>query len=392
MPGTSHEHPGDDKVEESLASENNFFSGKRPWSRIKDQVLGNYMPPYLAKVAKLGRRIILVDAFAGPGRFEDGAEGSPLMICQAAERVAAGKYLAVFVNREKEHHDKLVTVIKEFIDRRCAIPIHGTAADLLTELRGKISNQTVFLYLDPFGLKGCEFSTIEPFLQRDKRYSTEVMVNLSVPTMHRLAARKAVAEGKDESPLIKSFHRRLSAVLGGDYWTRHLWDDSREPEDRAAGVMEEYRKKLGALGLPFTGSCPVREKDGSGIKYFITFCSRHPDAMVLMNDFMCSAYQQRMHEAATEGTLFDGTDWKKTRSTRVLDDAVVELVSESPGLSRKDLWIQLIQRHFMRYMASEFRASVGRLVKVGTLRFEDVKGTGQLNDQARLHPAGDSGR
>ena len=31
-----------------------FFTGKRPWSKIKDQILSQYMPAYLSKVAKLG--------------------------------------------------------------------------------------------------------------------------------------------------------------------------------------------------------------------------------------------------------------------------------------------------------------------------------------------------
>lgn len=386
------EREGDDKVEDSLVAESTFFSGKRPWSKIKDQVLASYMPAYLAKVAKLGKRIILIDAFAGPGQFDDGSDGSPLIICQAAERYVPGQYQAVFVNRENDLHQKLTEAIRDFSEKGSAVPIQGTATDLLSQVEGQLSDQTVFLYLDPFGLKGCEFSTIRPFLQRDKRYSTEVVINLSVPTMHRLAARKAVSGGRGKAPLIKAFHRRLSAVLGGDYWTEHLWDEDRDPEERAAAVMQLYRERFAAMGLPYTGSCPVREEDGSGIKYYITFCSRHPDAMLLMNDSMCRAYQQRMHEAATNGTLFVGLDWKETRGTRAIDKAVVDMVSELPGKSRKDLWIELVQRHFMRFMASEFNAAVQRLVKANRLRFEDVKGTGRLNDLARLHVVRDESR
>ena len=63
-----------------------FFAGKRPWSIIKDQVLENYMSPYIAKINKLGRPLLLIDGYAGPGVFEDGKPGSPLIICQAAEK------------------------------------------------------------------------------------------------------------------------------------------------------------------------------------------------------------------------------------------------------------------------------------------------------------------
>jgi len=176
-------------------TEEAFFSGKRPWSKIKDQVLRTYLPAYLAKVARLNRKIVLIDAFAGPGRFDDGEAGSPLIICAAAEKIVADRYLAVFVNRNEGYHQQLKEALKIYVDRKSALPILGNAKSLLSALRNVFTNQTVFLYLDPFGLKGCEFSAIEPFLRRDKRYSTEVVINLSVPTMHRLAARKAVAEG-----------------------------------------------------------------------------------------------------------------------------------------------------------------------------------------------------
>ena len=51
-------------------TEKTFFKGKQPWSKIKDAVLKSYLPPYLKKIATLDRQIILIDAFAGPDRFE----------------------------------------------------------------------------------------------------------------------------------------------------------------------------------------------------------------------------------------------------------------------------------------------------------------------------------
>ena len=366
--------------------EGSFFKGKRPWSKIKDHVLGQYMPPYLAKVATLGRPIILIDAFAGPGRFEDGSAGSPLIICQAAEKRVPDRYLAIFVNREGEHHDQLSQVLSRFIDPGNVIPIHGTAKTLLANVRDIVADHTVFLYLDPFGLKGCEFSLIEPFLTRDRAYSTEIVINLSIPTMHRLAARKAVAEGRADSPQIRGFHARLTRVLGGDYWKDILWSDSIDTEAKAEEVMLGYRRRILGVEVPrgFSGSCPVREREGYGVKYYITFYSRHRDAMLLMNDAMCDAYYRSMHEAATGGTLFEGTDWRETRGHRELERIVFDSVREAPGRRRTDIWLGIAQKHFMRFLASEYRGVVSELVREKRLRFEDVKGTGRLNDESRL--------
>jgi three-Cys-motif partner protein len=371
--------------------ESSFFKGKRPWSKIKDQILGQYMPPYLAKVATLGKPIILIDAFAGPGKFEDGSAGSPLIICQAAEQRVRDSYLAIFVNREKEHHDQLSHVLSTFIEQRKVIPMYGTAGALLAKIRDVLGEHTVFLYLDPFGLKGCEFSVIDPFLRRDRAYSTEIVVNLNISTMHRLAARQAVASGRTDDRRIRAFHDRLTRVLGGDYWKNILWDDTKEPEAKAEEVMAMYREKILGLEEPraFCGSCPVRERYGSGIKYYVTFYSRHRDALLLMNNAMCTAYQQRMHEAATSDTLFADTHWKDARDTRGLEVAILDAVRQTPRETRLDLWVEIVQKAFMRFTDSEYKKAVAKLVKDERLAFEDVRGTGRLNDDARIYLAAD---
>jgi len=39
----------------------------------------------------------------------------------------------------------------------------GSAQDLLGELKDIVGNATLLIYLDPFGLKGCEFKTLGTF-------------------------------------------------------------------------------------------------------------------------------------------------------------------------------------------------------------------------------------
>jgi three-Cys-motif partner protein len=371
-----------------VSTEKSFFKGKRPWSKIKDSILGQYMTPYLRKVALLGKKIILIDAFAGPGEFqEEGLPGSPLIMCRAAEQHVPSQYLGIFVNCYKEHHRQLSSVLSSFIEHKKAILIRGTAQILLEDVINNLEDKTVFLYLDPFGLKDCEFSMIEPFLRRDKSYSTEIVINLSVPTMHRLSTCRAVAEGRADTPQIRAFHARLSAVLGGEYWKEYLWDEMIPAEVRAEKVMRIYRELI--LGLDkaggFSGSCPVREREGKVIKYYVTFYSRHQDAMFLMNDIMCRAYQQRMHEAATNGTLFENTNWKDTRDISKLEDIIFFAAKERPKKSRKDLWLDIIQIHFMQFLEGEYKKTVKKLVKRKILLFEDVRGTRRLNDDSKLY-------
>lgn len=49
----------------------------------KDSVLGAYLRPYLAKISRTRRAVRIADCFAGKGRFDDGRDGSPMIIRDA---------------------------------------------------------------------------------------------------------------------------------------------------------------------------------------------------------------------------------------------------------------------------------------------------------------------
>jgi three-Cys-motif partner protein len=366
-----------------MGNQNNdpFFSVKRPWSRIKDRVLSAYLAVYLPKVATLGKRIVLVDGFAGPGRFEDGSAGSPLLIVNAAEARVPGKYLALFVNKDREHHEALTKLMQPYIDKGSVQTIYGSAADLLANLAGAVRDQTLFLYLDPFGLAGCEFNALMPFLQRTTG-STEIFINIQRQEIPRLAC--VTAEAKGLTPQVDALQRRLSAVMGNSYW-RGVFADSTvtKTDERVTKVVEDYRRRI-AKFLPYTGSCPVKDREDGPIKYQMMLCSRHPHALEVMNDAACRAYNQQMYEQRVKGTLFEPTNWEEERDLTHLTPAVIETLARVGPTSRRRLWLEFVQQHFMEFMSKEYRQAVVQLIGDGVIDWDDVKGTGRLNDDATL--------
>ena len=56
-----------------------FFAEKKPWSKVKDELLGCYLKPYVAKILYTRKPLVYVDCFAGKGKFDDGQPGSPLI-------------------------------------------------------------------------------------------------------------------------------------------------------------------------------------------------------------------------------------------------------------------------------------------------------------------------
>jgi three-Cys-motif partner protein len=363
-----------------------FFEGKRPWSHIKDEVLSNYMQPYLAKVNKRGHPILLIDGYAGPGIFEDGTFGSPLIICKTAETYARGNYHAFFINKDKKHHEKLYRALRQRGWLGSAQPLLGDTRLRLQQIYRTFKDQTVFLYLDPFGPSGCDFALLKPLLDRDTDFSTEIMLTMNVPGIHRLASRHTEEGGRKDEETIRSNRDKLTKTFGGDYW-KDIINQGIDAEEREIQLITAYQEKLVSYSF-FTGACPVRDKTDRRIKYFIIFASRHRHAVLLLNDIMAKAYFARMHEADYAGTLWEDVDWREMRSIDKppLDRVIIEAVTKHPGETRKDLWFRIVEKHFMRYLEPEYKDTVQRLVDERKLISPTPRKTKRLNDNCALYP------
>lgn len=279
-----------------------FFAGKRPWSKIKDSILGSYLPPYLKKVSKLNKTIFIIDGFAGPGKFEDGSIGSPLMICEIAKEHLGNNFKAILVNKEKKYHNQLTNSVKDFIDAGCVHTINGTAEDLLLKLKNTLRDESILVYLDQFGISGFKFESLLPYLSRQQKYSTELVLNISVPVIHRLSAKN---HGITQDKSIINRRNVLTEVFGGGYWMNHLFNDNLDANEQIEKLMYDYKKLLKNY-LSYVGYCPVYERgERSKLKYYIFFASRHPDAALLLNDIMFRAYWSHIWDCTFKGTLFE---------------------------------------------------------------------------------------
>ena len=371
-----------------------FFNSKdaHPWSRVKDRILGTYLKVYFAKINRIRNPVFLVDAFAGPGLTEDGEPGSPLIICKAAEIFEDGKFHAFFVNKNEAHHKSLGNVLRDNEYENLATTIRYDGPSILKDVAPQLTDHTVFLYVDPFGVE-CEFDALEAFLDRSKYCSTEILINLQMPIVHRLAARDATEGGENVSDIFIKWHEKLTRIFGGDYWKECLFSDE-ETKVREEKLISEYEKRLASTGyLTFTGSCPIRERPTSATKYFMVFASRHPDAMAIFNDAMCKAVNEYFTAREMENSLplFPELAREYWRDTRILNSLVTKCVKKHPSQTRKDLHKLFVKEHFALYTRSEFINTVKELVDSGKIICSTPVGSPErkrksLNDNCVLMP------
>src|SRR5205823_619164 len=116
------------------------------------------------KVVRLRKRILIIEPFAGAGRFKDGSPGSPLMLTGIAERVVPGRYHAIFGNKRERTHEQLSTLLRPLISRGVVETFNLEAEELLRLMAPKLGRQTVFLYLDAYGPPPA-FESLRPYLE-----------------------------------------------------------------------------------------------------------------------------------------------------------------------------------------------------------------------------------
>lgn len=103
-----------------------------------------------------------------------------------------------------------------------------------------------------------------------------------------------------------------------------------------------------------------------------------------MNDAMTRAYSKQMHQSAVAGTLFRNTSWESERYIVGLQEEVISQVNKNPGLTRKELWLKVVQANFMRYLEKEYNQAVQGLVNQGVLISPTSRKTKRLNEDCQL--------
>lgn len=361
-------------------ADKSFFVEKRPWSKKKDIILGYYLDPYLAKVAKLHRPILLVDGFAGAGKYGDGETGSPVLMAQRAkvaidrDPTKGTKVLVRAIESDKETFQRLQANLSEY---QFAKTVNENFADHLPKLEPLAKTHTLFIYVDPFAIDGIEWGPLDHVIRHvGKECSVELLINFNAKAFVRralsLLARdvpppdpktEEIPDFEDEST---ASMEKLNAAIGGDWWKEAL----ASTDGFAAQVYAITERYCSLLRTRFdeVGSFAVKSKAHLTVpNYFLIFGSRSPDALVIMNDAMAKARGISLIE--TE--LFSKLE---------LEKLILELSSKP--ISRGHLILSVMRRKFCMFEHKEIRGEIEAMLKAGKLI--SATGSVRINDDAKV--------
>ncbi|WP_031516603.1 three-Cys-motif partner protein TcmP [Desulfofalx alkaliphila] len=360
-------------------SKNNedFYKEKKPWSIIKDQLLGSYLKPYFAKILATQKPIFYVDAFAGKGMFDDGDPGSPVIaldiISEALEKTQFRKPNIKSCFIELNHAHALRDNIKNYKNVDVVEGKYEENIDLMLE--GK-QLHNVFLYIDPYGIKSLHFSIFEK-LSSKRLYSVELLINLNSFGFIREAcnAMDVVFDIEELEDLIeieidsstnnKKSILDLNGVAGGDYWQEIIQEYNNEIIDGYEAEMkfsEMYCERL-KDHFRYVLNMPIRLKRGQRPKYRMIHATNHPAGCVLMNDNMCKRWEA-VQDLQNQGQLSFFTEDVENRHiyTGELQAEILEVMSTYKDyVDIEVFYADFVSKYGVRLSTSDIRNELKQL-------------------------------
>lgn len=131
-----------------------FFESKRAAAVLKHAILDGYVVPFASKTgsASRGKRVVIMDGYAGAGRYEDGKPGSPSLIADAARKLPDRAIECYFVEKDPPTLERLREVLAVEGAGIKWEAWEGTAEQHLDEVLTRADGVPLFLFLDPYGL------------------------------------------------------------------------------------------------------------------------------------------------------------------------------------------------------------------------------------------------
>lgn len=278
-----------------MPSNTNFFEAPQAAAVYKHKLIKTYIPAWAGKVGSTsqGKRVVVYDAYSGPGRYENDEPGSPELLVDTAEAMAALRAVhSVFSEKDSDYCDRLEQMLTD----------KGVAAETYDVKRGPVDDHVdavlshagdlpLFVFLDPYGLTISFDRVVHVLKSRDKagHYSnllqpkTELLMNFSFEAVRRISG---VIRSEKEYAAKQGQINALNSALGGDWWHDLARD---EPEGWVQRVLEGYADRVGrAAGYGYI-TADVSDSLTAQPVYELILFTRHADGLWEMANAMSYA-------------------------------------------------------------------------------------------------------
>lgn len=364
-----------------------FFEKLKPWSQRKHRLLSKYLPPFSAKVAKTSRtrEIFIIDGFAGAAAYDDGAEGSPILIarfgdvCLGWSNPVTLRLINVEADKNKEGiFDSLERATEEWVKLGRIKNIKSAFGAAVPSILSFIRTAPALFFIDPFGPTDIRFDDLKAILLR-RPAVTELIINFDQDGLRRIV--DAALSTKTNPKAAETNAANISAIVGSDSWRNKIEGVGLSSAEAEKILLHEYMTNLSAFGFAVV-AYPVREELRSKPKYHFVYCTRHLDGVCLMNDFIREEedmlygdhVEGELPLFAEEASLANAVQKRREELTTVIE----EYLQDRKEITRGGLKVDLVQTNFGRFQTKDYNKVVQEFLSAG--RLTEAIGKKRIND------------
>ncbi|WP_405922487.1 three-Cys-motif partner protein TcmP [Streptomyces sp. NBC_00122] len=263
-----------------------FFVSKKAAAVLKHAILDKYVVPFASKVGKYApdARVVYLDGYAGPGRYDDGTPGSPALILESAAAISAFRKLdCYFIEKNRKNYQSLSALVAEAREQGLAAhALQGRVERHLDHVLEAAQGSPLFAFLDPFGL-GITFEALTQRIFGSRRAGgqpTEVLLNFNANAVRRIGG---LLTSKKDTPGKPAALKVLDAACGGDWWQQEFLDSEDNPEavDR---ITKGFAKRVGEAVGAGSWTVDVRNRANLQVAYKLVYFTRHRDGLWLFHE------------------------------------------------------------------------------------------------------------
>lgn len=333
-----------------MSNNKNFFLSPQAAAIYKHRLLKSYIPVWVGKVGSTsqGRRVVVYDAYSGPGRYDDAQPGSPEILVDTAVAMARLRSVhTVFSEKDSSYCDRLKQLlVDKQVDPSTYQVLAGPVEKHLDNALAAAGDLPLFVFLDPYGLTVPFDQVVHILAARDKRGSsaalqpkTELLLNFSYEAVRRISG---VARSDKEYRVKDGQLAALDRALGGDWWRQLALD---APDGWVGEVLLGYARRVAeAAGYGFI-TVEVADSLEAEPVYELILFTRHQDGLWEMSEAMSFARQEwrqwlvdRREHAMGGQTELRGLDFDDNEEAWVSEIAqnIEQLLQESDTLRIQD--------------------------------------------------------
>ncbi|HIH97075.1 MAG TPA: three-Cys-motif partner protein TcmP, partial [Thermoplasmata archaeon] len=270
-----------------MAKSRKFFDESTEQSKIKAEIVAKYFWAWANAIKKtveqLNTNIAYIDLFAGPGRYNNGAKSTPILVLERAvdDPFMQQRLKTLFNDRSPKFSSELITAINEIpgIKNLHHEPIVYTS-DVGTEIVKMFKQMKLIptlFFVDPWGYKGLSLQLISSVL-KDWGCDCIFFFNYNRINMGL------------NNDIVKEHMNQLFGEERANELRARL--EGLEPEEREFEILEAITHSLQELGgkyvLPFT----FKREIGKRTSHYLIFVSKHVLGYTIMKSIMAGYSSQ----------------------------------------------------------------------------------------------------